>query len=239
MHFILLRQFSFNFRKKLTMKKKSSLTFLSFLFLVYTSAQVFVADLPPGCNKVISAEKEKGLDGSPWLTESWVNGITLLKNGDTIKGLKYRLNVYRNLLYFQFNNDDYVISSPDSIAKMLMDGKTFIYSHSMSQNSGKKHFMEVAVEGKSTLLIHYYPVISPANYNVALGFGSPNETVTVKESYLIKIGDSITIIDKKGKLIPVALNNKKQEILAFMKREKISAKKRSDIERVILYYNSL
>jgi hypothetical protein len=229
--------------KKLKNKHMKKYAFLVFLLSIgiqfFVNAQVFVADLPPGHNKIISAEKEKGLDGTPWLTESWVPGTVMTINGETITGLNYRYNVYRNRLYFQYNNTDYVISYPDSIKQLLMDKKTFVYDDSDPSVKVNKRFMEVAVDGKARLYVNYYPQIIPANFNIVLGSGSPNETVAVKETYLIKVGNVITAVDKKGKLIPVALSDKNKEISEFVKKEKISPKNKEDLEKVIRYYNSL
>src|SRR5665647_294188 len=107
------------------MRKHAFLLFLLSLGIQFcVTAQLFVADLPPGYNKVVSAEKEKGLDGSPWLTETWVPGSVVTMGGENINGLNYRYNVYRNRLYFQYENAEYVISSPDSIKQLKMDDKT-------------------------------------------------------------------------------------------------------------------
>ena len=221
------------------MKKHALLVSLLFIGVhFFLNAQIFVADLPPGHNKVISADREKGLDGSPWLTETWVPGTVVTTGGETITGLNYRYNVYRNRLYFQSENIDYVISSPDSIQQILMDKKTFVYDNS-DPAKGNKRLMEVAVDGKARLYVNYYPVIIPANYNIVLGSGSPNETVAVKESYLIKVGTVLTAVDKKGKLISVALGDKNTEVSEFIKKEKISPKSRADIEKVVRYYNTL
>ena len=215
------------------------LILLVFGFHFFIAAQVFVMDLPPGHNKVVSAESEKGLDGSPWLTEDWVPGTIFLASGKTIEGLKYRYNLYRNQLYFKYNDAEYIVGSQDSIAYLLMEGKTFVYDNSDPTNRDKRRLMEVAVDGNARLYVNYYPEIIPANYNIALGSGNKNETVAVKESYLIKVGTVITVVDRKGKLIPVALADKNQEVNAFIKKEKISPKNRADIEKVVRYYNSL
>jgi len=203
------------------------------------SAQVFVMDLPPGYNKVVSAESEKGLDGSPWLTETWVPGTIVMTGGKTIENLTYRYNVYRNFLYLQFRGEEYVISRLDSIDHIMMDGKLFCYDYVDPLKEDRQRLMEVAVDGKARLYINYYPLISPANYNIALGVGSKNETVSVKEAYLIKVDSVLTEVDKKGKNIPLALFDKKNEIIEFIKKEKISTKNRADIEKVVRYYNSL
>ena len=222
------------------MKKHVFLLFLLSIGLqFYSVSQVFVADLPPGYNKVVSAESEKGLDGSPWLTEIWVPGTINLISGKTIETLKYRYNVYRNQLYFQYGDAEYMVGSPDSIDYLLMDGKKFVYDNSDPVNKDKRRLMEIAIDGKARMYVNYYPEIIPANYNIALGSGNKNETVAVREAYLIKVGSVLTVVDKKGKLIPVALADKNQEVSSFIKKEKISPKKRADIEKVVRYYNSL
>jgi hypothetical protein len=221
--------------------KKHALLLLLLLTGVnfYVNAQLFVADLPPGHNKVVSAEKEKGLDGNPWLTDEWVPGTVLTINGTKINGLNYRYNVYRNRLYFQYENAEYAVNSPDSIQQLLMDNRVFVYDDSDPSAKVNKRFMEIAVDGKAKLYVNYYPQIIPANFNIILGTGSQNETVAVKENYLIKVGDVITVVDKKGKLIPGAFADKNKEISEFIKTEKISPKNISDLEKVVRYYNSL
>ncbi len=217
--------------------------FFLFLFLAgiqfFASAQIFVMDLPPGHNKVISAEKEKGLEGSPWLMEDWSPGTVRLISGKIIEGLSYRYNVYRNRLYFQYENAEFVISAPDSIDQLVLGGKIFVYDNPDSLAKDKKRLMEIAVDGPARLYVNYYPFIIPANYNIVLGSGNANETVSVREAYLIKAGTTLTAVDKKGKNIPDAFADKKQEIDAFMKKMNFSVKKRSDIEKVVKYYNSL
>ena len=221
------------------MRKLIFLCFLfSFGFRFFTLAQSYEIVLPPHL-KVIFDEKEKGLDGSPWLTETWSPGIITLTSGKIIDGLKYRYNVYRNRLYFQYENSEYVVGSPDSVKQIIMDGKKFVYDSSDPKDKDKKRFLEVLVDGKATLYINYYPFMIPSNYNIALGSGSKNETVSTKESYLLKVGSNLVVVDKKGKIIPLTLVDKKKEITDFMKKEKISAKKRFDLEKVIRYYNSL
>ncbi len=222
------------------MKKQALLLFFfSVGMYLFAQAQVFIMDLPPGYNKVVSAEKEKGLDGSPWLTELWVPGTIALTSGKTIDGLKYRYNVYRNLLYFQYLDSEYVVGSHDSIDHLMLDGKRFVFDYADSKKKERKRMMELAVDGKAKLYINYYPFIIPANYNIALGSGNRNETVAVKESYLIKVGPVLTPVDKKGKQITVALADKKQEIGAYIKKENISARNRNDLEKLVKYYNSL
>jgi len=212
---------------------------LAFGFQFYSSAQILIMDLPPGYNKVDSFNLEKGIDGSPWLSDTWDSGVVRVSNGKIVKGLKYRYNVYKNELYFQSNDEVFKISSPDSIVSLELDGKKFVYKTSDPRDMGKKRFLEVAVDGVATLYINYYPDILPSNYNKALGTGNVNNILSIKQSYLIRVGDSLTLLDKKGKQFAVAFADKKAEIEAFIKQENISCKERSDVEKVVKYYNSL
>jgi hypothetical protein len=171
--------------------------------------------------------------------EDWSPGTVRLISGKIIEGLSYRYNVYRNRLYFQYENAEFVISAPDSIDQLVMAGKIFVYDNPDSLAKDKKRLMEIAVDGPARLYVNYYPFIIPANYNIALGSGNANETVSVREAYLIKAGATLTTIDKKGKNITAAFPDKKQELDSFIKKINFSVKKRSDIEKVVQYYNSL
>lgn len=201
--------------------------------------RLITIDLPPGHNKIITTEPEKGIEGSPWLDDNWSPGTIFLTNGKIITGLKYRYNVYRNLLYFQLRNVEYEIGSPDSIAQLLMNGRKYVYDNTEPSVQHNKRFMEVAVDGNAILYVNYYPVVLPPNFNNAFESGNRNTIISIKEAYLIKAGKKLTVLDKKGKLLPVALAPKAQEINAFMKKEKISPISRADVEKVVRYYNSL
>lgn len=221
-------------------KKITTLCFLMvFGFQSYISAQILVLDLPPGYNKVVFTDREKGIDGSPWLIDAWSPGTIHLKNGKIIEGLKFRYNVYRNQMYFRLETIAYEISEPDSIDMLIMDGKKFVYQNTDPLKQTKKRLTEVAVDGNAKLFINYYPDILPSNYNKALGTGNVNNILTIKQSFLIKVGSKLTVLDKKGKLFLVAFADKKPEIIAFIKNGNISGKKRSDVEKVVNYYNSL
>lgn len=227
---------------KVTFIVKSAILTVVLIFGVhfYSSSQRVILDLlPPGYYKVDSSSPEKGLNGSPWLSDSWTPGTIQLKNGKTIEGYTYRYNVYRNKLLFLYENTEYEISSPDSINLINLAGKDFVYQDSDPLHQGEKRFLEIAIDGKAKLYINYYPEILLPNYNKALNSGTANETITIKQSFLIKVGTTLTVLDKKCKLFPVIFSDKKSEISAFINKENISCKERSDVEKVVKYYNSL
>ena len=215
-----------------------SLTF-ALAFSNCTFGQPTITLMPAGYSRAVNAEKAKGLDGSPYLFEDWRPGIMDLKNGKTIKGLTYRYNVYKNEVHYFFENKEYAIGVPDSIKELNLDGKRFIFSQMEKNKSIERSYFEVASEGKATLLVKYYIEIIPANYNVALDTGSPNDRITVREQYCLKLGDQITTIDKKGKLLLTLLNDKNTELAEFIEKEDISLKKKDGLIKAVNYYNSL
>ena len=232
--------YKFNHYTLRFMKKQ---IFLNLVFVIIISNCSFAQEpleiLPPGYTKVISPAKLKGVDGSPFLSEDWKPGVVNLINGNSIKGLTYRYNVYRNEMSFLYQEKEYAIGAPDSIKEMNLSGQRFIFGQVMQNNIIERSFFEVATEGKATLLVKYYIEVIPANFNVALNSGNPNDQIVVKERYCLKLGGNIVPIDKKGKLILTALSDKKTELAEFIDKEDISLKRRDGLLKVISYYNTL
>lgn len=80
--------------------------------------------------------------------------------------------------------------------------------------------------------------VTPANYNETLFSGNKNDVLYLKQKLYLQRGTSIIPINKKTMLLEV-LNDKKAEVTNYMKKERLSFKKKQDMSILIAYYNQL
>lgn len=199
----------------------------------------FFYRLTPGQVKGINQNAPANLDGSPFLNENWQDGKIMLNNGDTIPTIKLRLNVYKEEMQFLHEDKTYFIGSPEEVKIISLGGSSFIFLNYEEKGTPKKSYFQEVYAGKVSLLIHYYPLILPANYNVQLNSGNKNDQILIKKKYFAKIGDKIVEIDKKGKNFISSFGEKELLISKFVKENKISFKDETDLISLIKYSNTL
>jgi len=220
--------------------KRIILTLFVFWFSVmYVFSQTFKLELPPGQNKIISKEASPNLDGSPFLNEEWAKGSIIMKNGDTIPEIMLRYNFHHGEMQFQHKEKVYAIGTPEVIKEVIMDGHTFVYLSYSDGGVSKSSFFETLCAGKSSLFALYYPQILPANYNVALNSGNKNDQLILRKKFFLKKGESVLPIDKKGKNLISAFEQKGKEIQKYAKDNNLSFKKEPDLITITKYVNSL
>lgn len=195
---------------------------------------------PPGYNFIYSHDAyPKNTEGSPYLVDDWQPADIIFKDGKAVAGLLVRYNVLQGRLMYKYNNTTYVVGEPDSISEMRLPDKVFVYrKFIINKKDTGKSFFEVIVDGKASLLNRYKIEMIPSNYNAALDFGSKNTKLIMKQQLYVQLGEKIVILDKKKQLLEI-LQDKKEEVFKYMKKERLSFKNKEDMIKVIKYYNLL
>jgi hypothetical protein len=210
-----------------------------FFFLVFLTANVASQNIqvqaPPGYNYIYPEKSTiKGTEGSPYMAD-WEPAVIFFTNGNVIKDLMVRYNVFYNQLMYKENDKTYVMGAPDSISELRFPDKTFIYKE---YQPGLKTFFEVVLKGKVTLLSKYEIEVTPSTYNEALSSGNKNEVLNIKQKLYLQQGASFVPINKKAILLEM-LSDKKDQVANLLKKERLSFKKKQDMTILIEKYNQL
>jgi len=221
------------------MKKLVLSTFTLLLFSISVLSQNFRIDLPPGQNKIIIQDARPNLDGSPFLYEDWQNGTIYFHNGDTIKTIMLRYNVYKNEMQYLNEEKAYAIGCPENIKEIIIGAHSFIYLNYSDEGKPSKGFFEVLSKGKTNLLLLHYPVILPANFNIALNSGNKNDQLSLKSKYYLKSNEIVVEIDKRGKNYISVFAQKEAEIQRYVKDKGLSFRKENDLITLTNFVNSL
>ncbi|CAL2086663.1 conserved protein of unknown function [Tenacibaculum sp. 190524A02b] len=174
----------------------------------------------------------KGVKGSFYLYDHWNNTSTIISHSDKryiIKNLNFDLDEEKFLS--KISNDSVYIYQ--NLKKVIIGKKSFI-------DINDKFYEEVC-HGKINLLKNYSGKLKKAVINKMTNQQvKPAEYIKVTKLYIYK--DDIQSL-KKIKLKKSSINNlfsdKKELILSYIQKNKLSYGKESDFLKMIDYFNSL
>ena len=187
-------------------------------------------------SKTISDYSE--IKGSPYLTDDFVMSKVFFKN-DSIMKIALRYNIYDKSMELKLNNSAYSISNPHVIKKIEMNDNIFIYYYNKNDINYNSYY-ELLVSGKNYLIAKKDIVFRDANppkYGILEP--EPKKFINRKDIYYVVKDSSLPIIIKNNKSMKEIFSDKKEQIEKFIKKEKISYKKRNDLIQLVKYYNSL
>jgi len=223
------------------MSKHFSLIIIVFLITgsLKLQAQNIRLIAPPGYNFIYHEQHfEKGTEGTAYLNKDWKPADILLKNGKTIPDLMVRYNVLENKMVYENKGITYVVGTPDSIAEIKFLDKTFIYKPFEKGNTTENGFFEIVFKGKVSLLRKYEIEILRANYSMQFDTGYKNDRLSLKQELYLQKDNQAAVANKKNKLLEV-LSDKNNDVILYIKREKLSVKDHRDLIKILAFYNQL
>jgi hypothetical protein len=180
----------------------------------------------------------QGEEGNAYLFDDWKPGYVVLKDNSRIDDLQFRYNIYFHQMQFIHEGDTLAFSDPGEIAFFMFGNQKMIYTDYFSEGQAKMDFFCVLHEGKYSLLkrylVKYHETADPANPEC-------NKDVFINccELYLKTENEPAQQINCSKKGILNAFSDKKAEIKAFMKINKLSARDHDDLLTILKYYNTL
>lgn len=177
------------------------------------------------------------IKGSPYLTDDFVDSRIYFRK-DSVFKIALRYNVFDQSMEYMQNNTVYAISNPEIIVKIEMDNWVFIYYRN-NENIKYNSYYELLVSGKSYLLAKKDIGYKEAEPPKAIVESEPAKFFKRKDSYYVLKGGALPVLIKNKKMLIEIFEDKKDEIGKFIKKEKISYKKRKDLIQVVEYYNGL
>jgi hypothetical protein len=189
----------------------------------------------------VAAPAGTTVEGTPYLSESYVPGEILYAKGNLAK-LPVRYNAFQDLIEYQQNGNAFVIDPTTQIKKINMGDHTFIVDKFEDKGKTKYGFLTLLDSGKVMLLSKKMIKYSDARV------GRDQEGTEVKypakfskapDTYYYKIENGE--LQKVGNIkeMIATFPDKQEELTKFVKKEKISPRKEKDLLQLVRYYNSL
>lgn len=217
-------------------------SFLSFGFISCTFSQGVSPNIlaEPFQGQHFSAKSDFDVDGNPLVFDDWKKGEVTLKDGETYPIEKINLNAQRHIFLYSVNDSIYQFI--DNVREIrIYNGNPndansiMVFRNNIDPESD--NFVELLDTGKITIFQEYEKKPEGENYS--------NGIVNNTRKYVLHT-TQFAVVDKKA--VPIQFNSstledltsdKKREVGAFVKENKLKVKKESDFLKAINYYNSI
>jgi hypothetical protein len=175
--------------------------------------------------------------GTPYLDSEYVLGTVTTNEGTLYKDIPLRYNCFNDVLEIKKDDQPYDLLPKEKASRAEFGGQIFCYLP--YGNETNKAYFQVLTEGKARLCARYR--VNFYEKEEAKGFADakPARFDDLLETFWISVGQApLKLILKKNQLLDV-LSDKKNEVDAFLTKEKLSIKKPDDLKKIIKYYNTL
>ena len=191
----------------------------------------------------------EGMQGTPYFIDEWLSGKLVFTNGDAGKKshlLKY--NTQTKELMMKRPQGDSIIVFPNQITAFTINDASknisypFVKVENLKADGGTVPvcFLMVLYKNKSSLLKYVSKNVLKANYQGGYSADRRYDSYVDNSQYFIRKADNsfIKVKVKKSSVLD-ALEDKKAEIEAYIKKENLSFKNDIDVAKVLAYYDSL
>ena len=178
------------------------------------------------------------IKGSPYFFEDFRKGSVITKNGKKYNG-EFRYDLYADQIEFKLDGDVYWIANPELMEYIKIDDKLFVYYDKDMTDSKNGFYYQVLVMGECKLLYRKGINLKEAEPPKPYVDAKPATFIDRKPLYYIQKGIAYPQkVSNKGDLLE-NLSDKKQEVSAFIKKNKISVNNKDELIDLIEFYNSL
>lgn len=177
--------------------------------------------------------------GTPYLVKEFHPGKITTKDGTIISDLQLQYNACNDDIEFLKGEDRYVIDPKSIVKRAEFGGKVFSYMQYDVFGKIQGGFFELLVEGKATLLIKY--TVKFFEKEVAKPFVDPKPArfdPPIKEYYISFDGAPAKLFINKKKFLEL-FGDQKNEMEAFVSKNKLSVKEDESMKKIIAHYNTL
>ncbi|MDT3401624.1 hypothetical protein [Mucilaginibacter terrae] len=173
------------------------------------------------------------VDGSPFLTDGWANGIATTDKGENFEG-SLRYDIVTDQLVFA-GKDSVMMLFNAPIVRFTLSDDTYQNGFPAVEDWKDKTYYKTLGAGKSKILKHFYKKKIEVRDIGGISNYKYEDNVAC---YLFKDAKMVKLKPNKSAII-AALADKKSEVEAFVKNNKIDFKQDTDVAKLMNYYNSL
>jgi len=186
----------------------------------------------------------EGVDGHPYFIEKFMDATIGLSSGVVYKGVKARIDLCRQEIHFKLPSDSERIALPGLITEIIFYDTIESGIHSYKFQSGypevdnlkRDTYYQVLSDGKVTMLKSSIKKINKSKNEMS---GEVNSQFDTYEDHYLYIKYEMKRIKKDKEYLLNLLADKRKEMEAYAKDQKLNFKSMDSIKKLIDYYNSL
>jgi hypothetical protein len=181
------------------------------------------------------------VSGSPYFSETWMKGSVLINDSTEYSNLRLRLDLLEgSLSYLNAANEEMISVQPVKAVSLVdtVSGGSYLFVHSSSVSGSprlEKTWYQL-LTGETVILYKQY--FKRMLESKAYASSITEQTIQTEERFFISINNTFTRVKKPNDIAEFVVN-KKQALLDFIQKNKLSGKKEADFISAVEYYNSL
>ena len=223
---------------------KLILTIFSFSLVSFAFCQTNLSPnilQAPFQGQQFTAKADNDVEGNPMVFDNWKKGEVTLKDGEKYPIEKMNLDAQRHLFLYAVNDSIYEFDDNVREVRIYDNGNSdnpnsvMIFRNNIDPQSD--HFVELLDTGKITIFQEYEK--KPEGENYSNGIVNNTRKYTLHTTQYALINKVATPIKFNSSTLEDLTSDKKKQVEAFVKENKLKVKKASDFLKAIDYYNAM
>lgn len=177
------------------------------------------------------------VEGSPYYVQEWKKGAIYNKDNTFTELGQLKYNVHIDELVFLHNGTEYIVPRKEQIKRFTLGDEEFIGAFDGATYS----FYQVLEPGA------FMMILQKSHCTIAKGEPSKGYIPATKDQYVLKKSiyvlrpgqDAMEINPKKGLKLVSYVHDKRTEIEAYIKANKLKMKNLEDLTAAVRHYNAL
>ncbi|MEX1240707.1 MAG: hypothetical protein WEB30_13360 [Cyclobacteriaceae bacterium] len=181
-----------------------------------------------------SEPQQEQYEGSPFHRDTFELGY-VYAGKEKFNPVSLRYNIVEDVMEFQHHGQIYLLDADARITRIEIGQEVFLARNFPLAKKEGGGFLELVEAGKLKLLSK-----KVVNYRKAVPLqGLPAKYSRQPDIFYVQVDDFPLSKVSSVKNLIASLPDKRQEMLQFSKTEKISARDRNDLLKLVRFYNSL
>lgn len=211
-----------------------------------------VSGAPSGALTSMNAydTRYEGTKGSKYFINEWLTGelIFVKENTKAPKTVPLKYDSHTKEVLFKRSVGDSIVVNPNQIKGFIINDAANNASYPFVKVEGIRTeggvvpvcYLMVLYKNKTSLLKYVSKIMQKANYSGAFSVDRRYDAYEDNSEYFIQKPDgSLSRTKLKKSSVIKALDDKKDQLEAYIKKENIAFKNEYDLARVVDYYNTL
>ena len=183
------------------------------------------------------------IDGSPFLYDEWYRGKIISPEGLVLDGIMIKYEAYSETIVYMLNGKAFEVSDGAATFTIfpatdgMKDSLFFRGGYPAADNNSARTYYEVLADGRLALLKTHKKVTGLSQQNALAS--NKREFILQEDLYLARKGQAPVKVMKDKEALLELFADKKDEVNAWLGKNKVNLKKEDGLAELVKYYNAL
>ncbi|MCZ4695892.1 hypothetical protein DWB61_14705 [Ancylomarina euxinus] len=179
------------------------------------------------------------VEGDFFVNKDWTDGTVYFNDKHVVSNVSMRYFIKGKEMHVKHDGKIMKIINQSSIDSILIGDHTFVYSEFVFGSTLSQDFLELLSGGSIKFYKHYTNKFIKAK-EVSSYQTQESDKYIIKKEFYVSVNDNAAEFFKpKKKSILALFSDKKEDVMSFVKKNKLKFGREADVIKIFNYYNSL